>query len=51
MYLHFVSFLHTEMPVKILPHIRPGLFYLVNNMVADVLVTQGAKESSTMILT
>ena len=32
---------------EILPRIRPGLFYIVDVMVADVLATQGA----TIILT
>ena len=53
MYLHYMSFLHTDMQkiIEILPHIRPGLIYFtVIIMVADVLATQGAKASATMIL-
>ena len=54
MYLHFMSFLHTDMLkiIEILPRIRPGLnlFYMVNIMFADVLAMQGARASATMIL-
>ena len=48
-YLHFMSFLHMDMTqvVEILPH----LFYIVHTMSADVLATQGARASSTMIIT
>ena len=55
-YLYFVSFLHidTMQVVEILPQIRQeptGLFCIVNIMAADVLATQGARASATMILT
>ena len=54
-YLHFMSFLHTDMTqvVEILPQVRPGtyLFYRVSIMGADALATQGARASATMILT
>ena len=48
-----MSFLHTEMTqvVEILPQLRQDyLFYIVNIMGADVLATQGARASATMIL-
>ena len=34
MYLHFISFLHTDMPkiVEILPRIRPGLTYFIQSI-------------------
>ena len=55
MYLHLLSFLHTDMTqvVEILSwcKTRTCLFYIVNIMGADVLVTQGARASATMILT
>ena len=43
-----MSFLHMDMTqvVEILPH----LFYIANTMSADVLATQGARTSSTMII-
>ena len=44
--------------VEILPHVRQGhtlfdmyLVYIVNTMAVDVLATQGARASATMILT
>ena len=51
MYSYFMSFLHTDTPkvIEILP--RTYLFYIVNIMVADVLATQEARASATMILT
>ena len=51
MYLHFISFLHTDIltqVVEILPHVRQNL---ANIMGADVLETQGAKASATVIFT
>ena len=55
MYLHFMSFLHTYIAKDNLnPSLyktRTDLFYIVNIMVADVLVTPGARASATMILT
>ena len=54
MYLHFMSFLHIDMPkiIEMIPRIRPGLnlFYIVNIMFADVFATQGARASATMVL-
>ena len=42
----FISFLHTDMTQVVL-----RLFYIVNIMGADVLTTQGARASQTMLLT
>ena len=45
-------FIHIDFTrvVKILPEVRQGfLFYVVNILSADVLVTQGAKASTTVI--
>ena len=52
-YLHFISLLHTNKTqvVEIPPRVRQGLFYIINIMAADVLATQGARASATMILT
>ena len=54
-YLPFMSFLHIDMMqvVEILPQVRQelNLLYIVNIMGADVLATQGAKASATMIFT
>ena len=52
MYLHFISFLHTDTTqvVEIIPCVRQELNY-ANIMDADVLVTQGARASATVILT
>ena len=48
-----MSFLHTDMTqvIEILPHVRQelNLFYIVNIMGADVLATQGARASATML--
>ena len=52
-YLHFMSLLHINMTqvVEVLPRVRQELTYsALNIMVADVLVTQGARASATMIL-
>ena len=53
--LHFMSFLHIDMTqiVEILSSNKTitYLFCIVNSMGADVLVTQGARASATMILT
>ena len=51
-----MSFLHTNKTqvVEIPPRVRQGptrLFYIINIMAADVLATQGARASATMILT
>ena len=35
--------------IKILPHVRQDLTYIVNIIGADVLATQGAKASATVI--
>ena len=53
-YLYFISFLHVDMTqvVEILPQVRRTyLSYMVNIMGADVLATQGARASATMIFT
>ena len=54
-YLHFISFLHIDKAqvVQIVSQVRQGLtlFYIVNIMGADVLLTQGARASSAMIFT
>ena len=54
-YLHFISFLHIDLPevVEILPQVRQGLAYsnLVNIMAVDDLATQGARASAAMTLT
>ena len=53
-YLHFMSFLHVDMPQSWNPlscKTKTYLFYIVNIMGADVLATQGARASATMILT
>ena len=55
-YLHFMSFLHTDMTqvVEMLPSsskIRTYLFNMVNIMCADVLAPCVARASATMILT
>ena len=56
MYLQFISFLHIDRthtgswnPLSC--KTRTYLFYIVNIMGADVLATQGARASATMILT
>ena len=50
-----MSFLHIDMTqvIEILPQVktRSYLIYIVNIMGADVLATQGARSSSTMIFT
>ena len=55
MYLQFTSFLHSDMAqvVELLSRVRQelNLFYIVNSMGADVLETQGARASATMVLT
>ena len=54
MYLHFMSFLRTDKTqvVEIPPRVRQGpVYYIINIMAADVLATQGARASATMILT
>ena len=52
-YLHFMSFLHIDMTrvVEILHLVRQKPAYIVIIMGADVLVTQGARVSATMIFT
>ena len=49
-----MSFLHTYMTlvIEILPHVRHELTYpnIVNVMGADIVVTQAAKASGTIIL-
>ena len=54
-YLHFMSFLHTN-KTQVAENsssskTRTCLFYMINIMAADVLATQGARASATMILT
>ena len=56
MYLHFMSFLHIDKTqvVEIFPQVRKELTYLfniVNIKDADVLATQGARASESMIFT
>ena len=54
MYLHFMSFFHIDMTCNWNPLLckkRTYLFYIVNIMGADVLATQGARASATMVLT
>ena len=54
MYLQLLSFPYTGMTqvVEILSHVRQGLAYsIINIMAADVLATQEARASATMILT
>ena len=55
MYLYFVSFLHTDNAIDNWDpssyKTRTYLLYTVNIMVADVLATQGARASATMIVT
>ena len=52
MYLHFMSFPHIDMTqtVESIPHIRQGLIYIINIMVADNLATHKARAPTTMIL-
>ena len=54
-YLRFMSFLHIDIiqVVEILPQVWQdlNLFYIINIMGADVLATQGARASATMIFT
>ena len=53
-YLHFQSFLNTEMAevVETLPCERQGPIYpTVNSMVAGDLATQGTRSSAAMVLT
>ena len=53
MYLHFMSFLQIDMAqvIEILPQVRKELSYsTVSTMGADVLATQGARASATMII-
>ena len=51
MYLQLLSFLHTDIKqvVEILPLLRQE--YIGNMVGTDVLVTQGARASATMIFT
>ena len=55
MYIQFISFLHTDMAQVVgnllLCKTRNYLFYTVNIMSADVLMTQGARASTPMIFT
>ena len=50
-YLHFMSCLHAGSWNSSLSKTRTCLFYIINIMAADVLATQGARASATMILT
>ena len=54
LYLKFIAFLHTDKAqvVEIIFHgSKPILQYIINIMGADVLVTQRARTSRTMLLT
>ena len=54
MYLHFMSFLRTNKTGSwnsFSSKTRTCLYYIINIMAADVLATQGARASATMILT
>ena len=49
--VHFVSFLHIVIWNPSSSKARTYLFYIVNVMCADVLATQGATASATIIFT
>ena len=49
--LQFLSFLHTDMTQVVVRKTRPCKLHIVNIMGVDVLATQGARASVTMILT
>ena len=53
MYSQLISFLHTGIMqvAEIIPRVRQDLLYIINIMVVDVLATQGARASVTLIFT
>ena len=53
MYLHFLSFLDTDMAqrIQVLPPVPPSLYYIVNTLAAAALNIQEARASAVMVLT